>query len=385
MLGTPEMRRARLADFVARRPDTFVDKRIHPELEIRDAAAYPLREPVSGRRYAILRLQSESGLIGYGECPELSPEYLVQAAHTLQGKSASAFEVLTRQLESFPGVQAAANMALLDLLGKFVSAPVYQVLGGPTRFKARVMTALEGGTKAELLASLRRAQAGGFRAFAVPIPTMTRRDGPHTFAAETRRRLDALQDAGGEPADFVLAGTADLPPGHASELLRALEHTSLLWFDEPCDSSDLAALRQIAGAFVTPLGFGRRTCVSSIYLDLLREGVADVLRPDLGLNGILPVRRIAALAETYYVAVAPLHHGGPVATSASLHLAASLPNFFIQQIPFPAAEEDRRMRAELVGTSVEKVEDGFIKLPEEHGLGITVNEKALEKYKERAL
>jgi L-alanine-DL-glutamate epimerase-like enolase superfamily enzyme len=66
-------------------------------------------------------------------------------------------------------------------------------------------------------------------------------------------------------------------------------------------------------------------------------------------------------------------------------LAASLPNFFIQQIPFPAAEEDRRMRAELVGTSVEKVEDGFIKLPEEHGLGITVNEKALEKYKERAL
>jgi len=63
-----------------------------------------------------------------------------------------------------------------------------------------------------------------------------------------------------------------------------------------------------------------------------------------------------------------------------LHLAASLPNFFIQEIPYPDDEADIKMRAELVGTSVETVEDGFARIPAGEGLGITVNEAALEKY-----
>jgi galactonate dehydratase len=82
------------------------------------------------------------------------------------------------------------------------------------------------------------------------------------------------------------------------------------------------------------------------------------------------------------VAVAPYHDGGPVATAAALQLAASLPNFFIQQIPFPQAEQDRRMRADLAGASLEVPRDGFLNLPTGPGLGITVNEQTLEKYKE---
>jgi galactonate dehydratase len=83
------------------------------------------------------------------------------------------------------------------------------------------------------------------------------------------------------------------------------------------------------------------------------------------------------------VAVAPYHDGGPIGTVAALHLAASLPNFFIQQIPLPAADADRKMRAELAG-SVEAVKDGFAALPTAPGLGITVDEATLEKHKERA-
>jgi galactonate dehydratase len=94
-------------------------------------------------------------------------------------------------------------------------------------------------------------------------------------------------------------------------------------------------------------------------------------------------RRISALAETYYVAIAPFHDGGPIATAAALHLAASLPNFFIQQVPCPAADEDRRMRARLAGASLEVVKDGFLQLPRGPGLGITVDEAALNEYRER--
>jgi galactonate dehydratase len=94
---------------------------------------------------------------------------------------------------------------------------------------------------------------------------------------------------------------------------------------------------------------------------------------------------MAALAETYYIAVAPHHDGGPVGTAAALQLAASLPNFFIQHIPAPEAEADRRMRAELAGGSIEIIKDGFAALPVGPGLGIKVNEDALERYNERAI
>jgi galactonate dehydratase len=246
------------------------------------------------------------------------------------------------------------------------------------------MTELEGSSDAALLASLRRAQGSAFRAFVVALPPNAYHDEGKTLVDTTRRRLDALRAAGGDHADFVLAGAGDLSTANAAELARALEPYNLLWFDEPCGVSDLAALREINGTSVTPLGFGRQIHESPKFLELLREGVVDVIRPDLGLNGMLQVRRMAALAETCYVAAAPRHDGGPVATAAALHLAAALPNFFIQQIPFPEAEEDRRMRAELAGDSIEKIEDGFARLPVGDGLGITVSEEALEKYRERA-
>ena len=65
---------------------------------------------------------------------------------------------------------------------------------------------------------------------------------------------------------------------------------------------------------------------------MLREDSVDIVRPDIGLNGISQLRRMAAIAEIYYVAMGPTHDGGPVGSAAALHLAASIPNFFIQQV-----------------------------------------------------
>jgi L-alanine-DL-glutamate epimerase-like enolase superfamily enzyme len=73
-----------------------------------------------------------------------------------------------------------------------------------------------------------------------------------------------------------------------------------------------------------------------------------------------------------------------VGTAAALHLAASLPNFFIQQLPFPAAEEDRAMRAALSNSRLETPEGGFLALPQGHGLGVAPDVKALEQYREAA-
>src|SRR5207302_10601089 len=129
-----------------------------------------------------------------------------------------------------------------------------------------------------------------------------------------------------------------------------------------------------------PLGLGRGICGAGVFLALLREELVGVVRPDIAHWGISGARRIAVLAEAYYVAIAPHNDGGPVSTAAAIHLAASVPNFFIQHGPLPRDPKDREMRAAIVAGGIETPRDGFLQVPIGPGLGIQVNESALEKY-----
>jgi galactonate dehydratase len=119
-----------------------------------------------------------------------------------------------------------------------------------------------------------------------------------------------------------------------------------------------------------------------VFQNLLRWGAVDLLRPSLALNSIVKIRRMAAIAETHYVAIAAYHDGGPIATAAGIHLAASLPNSFIQQIPFPSSLRDAAMRAELASGNPEAARDGFAPLVNQPGFGVDVNEKSLDRYSE---
>lgn len=353
-------------------------------LDIRALDAWVLREPVSRRAYTVVRLTTGSGLQGYGECGEVAAPEIVAARSTVIGRPATAYESVRLALHEAPPVVAAINAAMLDLVGKATKAPVFQLLGGPTRNRVRALASLHGASDDELSADAATRFAAGFLAFTVPLPPVRARNQGQAFARAVKRRLEAVHSAVKE-ADLILDGAAALTPGDAASLSAELEPLHLLWFDEPCPMSNLAAVRKISEGCATPLGFGRHIDHSGEVQDALRAEVVDIVRPDLARHGISQIRRMSALAETYYVAVAPHHEGGPVGTAAALHLAASLPNFFIQHIPVAVAEIDRRMRAELTGGSIERVKDGFAPLPTGPGLGITVHEEALEKYKERTL
>lgn len=307
---------------------------------------------------------------------------LATLRRAVQGREASSFESIRRGLTVAPSALAALDMAMLDIVGKFTKAPIYQVLGGPTRNQARALAHIEGGTDDEVAGAVGKARRAGYRAFTIPVPSTRAPNHSATLIAATRRRLDKVRGAAGEGSDFVLDAGGRLTPGDASSLAAAFERPHLLWFDEPCPISNLTAAYRIASENVTPIGFGRFAAEHGVFQDLLRGDAIDVLRPDIARHGITQIRRISALAETYYVAVAPFHGGGPIATAAALNLAASLPNFFIQQTPYIAADEDRHMRARLAGESIEAVKDGFLQLPRGPGLGITVDEAALNEYRE---
>jgi len=354
------------------------------DLHIKALDVWKLREPVSRRAYTVVRLISGDNLHGYGECGELAAAEIAMARSVVVGRPATGYGAVSMALRHLPQISAAITTAMFDLIGKSAKAPVFQVLGGPTRYKVRALASLQGATNDDLSARAASLYAAGFRAIGVPLPPVQARNQGQAFAQTVRSRLNAVRAAVNE-ADLVLEGDAALTPGDAAALAAQLEPFHLLWFDEPCPVSNLAAVRKISLQSTTPLGFGRHIQQPGEVQEALREEILDVLRPELAWHGISQIRRIAALAETYYVAVAPCHAGGPVGTAAALHLAASLPNFFIQSIPVPAAETDRQMRAELTAGSIEGVTDGFASLPTGPGLGITVNEHALDKYKESVL
>jgi galactonate dehydratase len=200
-----------------------------------------------------------------------------------------------------------------------------------------------------------------------------------------RARVAKMQGMAGAGAEWVLDGAASLTPGDAATLAVALEKVYPIWFDEPTGVATTDALAKITDDTVMPIGIGREIHEIAGFQNLLRFGSVNVARPSLGLNSLVKIKRIAAIAETHYVAVAPYHNGGPIGVLAGIHLAAALPNSFILDVPIPAADQDATMRAELTSGNHEAAEDGFAPLMNRPGLGVEVNRKALDAYSEERI
>ncbi len=346
-----------------------------PAVAITDIQAQAVREPAGRREYVIVTLRTDAGVSGVGEAAvDGGADAATVVGAVLDQKKAVAGRDPTAVATLGPSpVRGAIEMACLDIAGKLAKAPVYELLGGPTRHKVRAAATLGPEGPGPL-------RAAGFRAALVPLPAPPYRNQGQGWVKGVRQRLEQLRREAGDDFDFILDCAGRLTPGDAQVVAKELESFHLLWLEEPCSLVNLDAAAKISHESVTPVGFGRRAAHTHEFLELLRRDAVDILRPPLAM-GMTAIRKTAALAETYYIAVAPYHRGGPIATAATLHLAASLPNFFAQEVPFPAAEQDRRMRAELVSLPVEAVFDGFCRLPAGPGLGVTINPDAAARYR----
>jgi galactonate dehydratase len=275
--------------------------------------------------------------------------------------------------------RAVANVACLDILGKATKASVYEVLGGPTRHKVRALAVLAPGSDAELREQTLAARREGHRAFSVPLAMPSGMERGRKFYTGVRATLDALRAAAGEECDFVLDCGGRPSPGEARSIADRMQGFHLLWMDEPCGELSAAAQASISKGSTTPIGYGRGFAENARFQDLLREDGLDVLRPSLATHGLTSIRKAAAIAETYYVAVAPFHRGGPIGAAAGVQLCAALPNSFAQETPFSSSPADRQLRAAMSGWD-EKPVDGFYPLSGRPGLGLNVDERVLDAH-----
>jgi galactonate dehydratase len=342
-------------------------------MTIRRIDAIPVKEPGTGFVYTAIKLETSEGLTGWGEAPTLTPRQLERARAACEGQDPTAYDVLTQRIGTENPACGGVNMALLDVSGKIAKAPVCQLLGGPTRNKVRALTWLP--PEGQLDAAL----AEGHRAFTVPVRPAAGIVSRPRFVASVVKRFEDLRKTLGEQRDFVADAAASFLSAEAADLAVALEPLHPLWFDRPVRAENTDVLSRISSESAIPVGLGHEFDTLAPLQNLLREGLVDVVRLSLSQMGITPIRRAAAVAETYYVAVAPyVSTGGPIATAAAIQLAASLPNFFIQQVPLVSGAAQRQ-REELVGGPIERVKDGYLSLPTKPGLGVEVSEPALRR------
>jgi len=355
-------------------------------LKITRVTPRAIAEP-GGRHYLVVRVETDQGLTGYAETQappavQIAVDRLKQELHRLVGVDPShalRVDEDLRRARASHEARAVANVACLDILGKATRASVYEVLGGPTRHKVRALASVAGGSDAELHENVLAAKRDGYRAFSIPLTTPPGMERGRRFYADIRANLDRLREAAGEECDFVLDCGGRTSPGEALSIADRLEGFHLLWMDEPCGETSTTAKASISKGSVTAVGFGRGVSDNARFQDLLREDGVDVLRPALAIHGLTSIRKAAAIAETYYVAVAPFHRGGPIGAAAGVQLCATVPNSFIQETPFSTDRATRQARAAISGWD-EKPVDGFFPLSSKPGLGLDVDEGALDRY-----
>ena len=356
-----------------------------PAVAITGLQAWAVRLGPKATPRLVVAVRAGDDLTGYGETacgpdPAASVAEMLRVGEILAGRDGLASVAVWAALSSAPpALRGAIDIALLDLRGKVAQAPVYDLLAGRTREKARAMAALRGSSETELTSQLGAALAAGHRAFSVPVllPEDTPTRG-RDFFAETVEMLERLREAGADDLALDCAGRTSA--AEAAGLAARCESLHLMWMDEPAGRIGEAALQKMALETVTPLGWGRSLVSSGSFQDLLRMQVIDVLRPDIGVHGISSTRTLAAMAEAYYTAVAPYHRGGPIGTAAALQVAASTPNFVVQEVAFSTDGEEGKVAEEIAGGWLPALTDGFFELPTGPGLGLEIDEDALEMH-----
>jgi galactonate dehydratase len=345
-------------------------------------------------RWLLCKVSTDEGIVGWGEPVVEGRAETVRAAvgelsELLIGNDPLRIEdhwqVMTkggfyRGGPVLSSAVAGLDQALWDIAGKARDAPVHELLGGPVRDRVRVYSWVGGDEPAEIADAVTAQVEAGFTA----LKMNGCRRLPHlATAAETGAILDRVEVARtllGDERDLAIDFHGRVSAANAARLLPRLEQFHPLFVEEPVLPEHGHALARLAACSSVPLATGERLYSRSQFLPVLQAGIA-VAQPDLShAGGISEVRRIASLAETFDVGLAPHCPLGPVALAASLQIAFATPNFVLQEqslgIHYNVGND---LLDYLVDPSVFEFVAGYVNRPERPGLGIEVDEAAVRR------
>ena len=341
--------------------------------------------PIKGRTL-VLKMFTDEGIVGYGEplnyehwrvvaqAVEDMAEYLVgkdplQIEDHWQAMFRSSY---SRSMPVLVGALSGIEMAMWDVFGKVVSMPVWKLLGGSVRKRIRVYTGTGGTTPEQCAERATEAVEAGFRAV-----KMVASPGPVRFVDTSKAidtmvaRVAAVREAVGDEVDIAIDLHRRLSPTMAAILVKELEPLRPLFAEEPCHPENNEPLLMLSRSTTVPIATGERHLTRWGFREVIEREMCAILQPDIRhCGGISELKKISAMAEVHNMAIAPHNAAGPIGVAASVHTMATVPNLLI-------CEGGRNRGEGLFKTSL-VLKDGFIELPKGPGLGVDMDDEAIE-------
>ena len=282
------------------------------------------------------------------------------------------------------GAVSAVDIALWDIKGKALEAPVWQLLGGKVRDKIRLHLLMGGirpdaadqGTTPEgIRLNSRDAAEEGYTAIKIdPLPDGFQSMTLPRLIHDTRENVAAMREGAGLDVDIILEIHRKLTPMNAIALAEQLIEFSPLFYEDPIQIDSVKSQGEIAKLTKLPVANGERMHSIWEFRELFEAGGSQYVRPDLGLGGgVTGVKKIAGLAESYHSALVTHNFLGPVLTAAACNIDTSIPNFLTQEY---SMEDEQPFNA--IFNSSWKRDGGFISVPDTSGIGIDLEVESLK-------
>ncbi|AWR95323.2 galactonate dehydratase [Acidianus brierleyi] len=359
-------------------------------MKIKDVKVYLVN--AVWRNFVIVKIDTDEGITGYGEGTMGDFEKTVESAvydfkPFLIGKEVNVQEIYNflyrhffwRGGEILMTAISAIEQALWDILGKSVNKPVYDLLGGKAKDSVRVYANgfISGDrTPEEFANAVRKVIDNGFNAvkfdpFGSAGPQITGED-----LEKAKSRLKAIRDSVGYSVDIMLDAHGRFNTASAVKVANEISKYEPFWLEEPVPEEDIRALKYVKERSPVTIASGERIVNKYRYREFLEERAADIIQPDVcHVGGIWALREVGSMAETYYTSVAPHNPNGPIATAATLNLMLNMNNSLIMEFWVDADTVRRSILKEYFN-----VKNSYIYPSNKPGLGIEVNEEALERY-----
>jgi galactonate dehydratase len=361
----------------------------------------------------ILELQTDDGFVGLGEAAIAYGVGGIAAAAMLKdfceriviGKNPSRIEALWHEMYDHtfwakgggPIVFAAISaveMALWDIKGKRLGVPIYELLGGLVTEKLEVYA---NGWNYDFLDADTWAKAGerpqkdGYKAikcypFAIPTEAsrtlrhVTRRALSPDLLELAYQRVKKLREVVGPEMNILLDLSGGLTTDETIRYCERVQEFNIGWIEEPADPFDVGALRKIADRIHTPLAAGERLYSRYGFRKVIETQAIEIVQPDVGnTGGLMETKKIAAMAEAYNMRFAPHNCASGLCTAATAQVSACTSNFMTLEI-YPYFVEYPNYVEILEENPERRIKDGYLEVDHQPGLGVTLNQKAIDRF-----